>query len=71
MIVLYPPGTARGPCASSCTHTICAAQRALAACACVYCHDPIGYDEHLEISSDGGEIAHYDCVERAAKGAAA
>lgn len=57
--IIPEPGTEAGPCAQHCPHFDCAATRADAASACVYCGDEIGYGaKYFRVDSG---LAHFIC----------
>lgn len=76
--VLSEPGTEYGPCAGACAHRDCAELRKVAAAACHWCDEPIGYDKRYyrvdENVVEGGQVVgktdgyvHAVCEETAAE----
>ncbi len=66
---LPAPGTTYGPCEPSCAHTDCALTREMAASACRYCGEPIGYDTRFYSEGQGENPrrfrhVHMVCEER-------
>lgn len=62
-IRLPRPGTELGPCAEPCSHTDCAASRAMAESVCRYCGEPISYGRMFYDAESGPGYVHATCVE--------
>jgi hypothetical protein len=63
--ILQAPGTALGPCETTCRHRDCAQTRGDAAAECRFCLKSIGYGVGFYRARLSGELAHAFCLEAA------